>query len=299
MSSDGSPLCVHSTLEPSEDELESSMLSDPSIRAIPAIPIVRRDDRFYLSLITFQVENCLFRVPRDAFEEQSGVFRGMFAVPTVGQEGDSDDNPIHLEGIKEAAFRNFLEVLYTPDHLERHDQLEVEQWSTVLELAHMWEFEKIQGLAITKLQSFSIDEISKVEMAQKYNIEEWYAPAYLALARRAQPLTVEETTRIGYDAAVKMAQIRERNIQRTLSRTRSAYEEANFALSKAKRASEQMKSALYSSGGKKWRAHLNEFFGSSTSFNWTAPNPIRLSFPEDQLGEDIRAIFELTEHICQ
>ncbi|KAH8111836.1 hypothetical protein DFH11DRAFT_551750 [Phellopilus nigrolimitatus] len=199
------------------------MSSDGS-PVIRAIPIIRRDDRYYFSLITFQVENCLFRVPRDAFEEQSGVFRGMFAVPTVGQEGDSDDNPIHLEGIKEAAFRNFLEVLYTPAHFGKHDKWQLDQWSAVLDLAHMWEFEKIRGLAITRLQSINIDEISKVEIAQKYIIEEWYAPAYLALAKRAQPLTVEEAAQIGFDVAVKMAQVREWNMQRKLSsNTQPAY----------------------------------------------------------------------------
>ncbi|KAH8101352.1 hypothetical protein DFH11DRAFT_1736482 [Phellopilus nigrolimitatus] len=206
MSSNGSSLCAHSMLEPREDELECSMLSDPSICTVP---IVRRDDRYYSStLITFKVENCLFRVVRDAFK-QSEVFRGMFAVPTVGQEGDSDDNPIHLEGIKEAAFRTFLEVLYPPAYTEERDQWQVGHWATVLDLAHRWEFEKIRGLAITKLHSFDIDEVLKVEMAQKYIIEEWYAPAYLALAKRDLPLTDKEAAQIGLDVAVKIARVRE------------------------------------------------------------------------------------------
>ncbi|KAH8101034.1 hypothetical protein DFH11DRAFT_1751612 [Phellopilus nigrolimitatus] len=138
-----------------------------------------------------------------------GSFRGMFAVPTVGQEGDSDNNPIHLEGIKEAAFRTFLEYFTT-----------VDQWSAVLDLAHMWEFEKIRGLAITRLQSINIDEISKVEIAQKYIIE----------GVRAQPLTVEEAAQIGFDVAVKLAQVREWNMQRKLSsKTQSAYVDRTWA----------------------------------------------------------------------
>lgn len=91
-----------------------------------------------------------------------------------------------------------------------------EQWTAVLDLAHMWQFETVRNMAITKLQLFGIDEVQKVEMAHKYEIKEWYAPSYLALAKRAQPLTVVEAARVRYDVAIKIAQVREKRLQRKL-----------------------------------------------------------------------------------
>ena len=60
--------------------------------------------------------------------------------------------------------------------------------------------------------------MEKLELALKYEIKQWYADAYLALAKRAQPLSVEEGKRLGMEIAIKMAGIRERRIVRMVEK---------------------------------------------------------------------------------
>lgn len=56
--------------------------------------------------MTIQVENCLFKVPRQTLEFQSKVFRDMFSLPASAvAEGSSDNNPIRLDGIAKEEFR--------------------------------------------------------------------------------------------------------------------------------------------------------------------------------------------------
>ena len=63
-----------------------------------------------------QVEDTLFKVPKRTFEENSEVFRNMFAIPCGANstEGVSDDRPIVLQGIKLADFRTLLQVMFRP-----------------------------------------------------------------------------------------------------------------------------------------------------------------------------------------
>jgi hypothetical protein len=62
-----------------------------------------------------QVEKTLFKIPRYHFENSSEVFCDMFALPRADHtspEGNSDENPIKLEGISAFDFEQLLYVLY-------------------------------------------------------------------------------------------------------------------------------------------------------------------------------------------
>jgi BTB/POZ domain len=72
---------------------------------------VRPISNFYI----FQVEGCLFKVPRTYFERDSEVFCALFQLPVAQDtpiEGSSDQKPLRLEGIKEDDFRQLLRVMY-------------------------------------------------------------------------------------------------------------------------------------------------------------------------------------------
>ena len=58
----------------------------------------------------------LFKVPRSKFEQGSGIFRGMFTVPSGDNavEGQSDGRPLVLESIEADEFRSLLRVMFTP-----------------------------------------------------------------------------------------------------------------------------------------------------------------------------------------
>lgn len=65
-------------------------------------------------MITFQVEDQLFREPKRYFAAHSEVFRTMFTLPSgeTNPEGQSDENPLKLEGISAQDFEHLLSVIY-------------------------------------------------------------------------------------------------------------------------------------------------------------------------------------------
>jgi hypothetical protein len=68
-------------------------------------------------LMGFQVEGCLFKVPRQPFENNSQIFRDMFGMPEIvdsPREGSSDEHPLRLEGVKSWNFEQLLRVMLTP-----------------------------------------------------------------------------------------------------------------------------------------------------------------------------------------
>jgi len=199
-------------MEPVEQEdVDNSMIDSDEEAMAPVEESPTRDEAFYMSFIVFKVENVLFKVPRRAFEEHSDVFRAMFTLPPgqeTGIDGLSDDRPLLLEGIKRDDFRSFLRALYPPCIGEAL-QLTEPEWASVLSLAHMWSFQRIRKLAIDELSNCNVDEIRKVELAHRFDIEEWYHAAYTALVRRERPLSYEEAARLGLDFAFKMGRVRE------------------------------------------------------------------------------------------
>ncbi|KAL5533632.1 hypothetical protein ACEPAG_92 [Sanghuangporus baumii] len=178
----------------------------------------KKDDMFFFSLVSFRVEDRLFRVPKGPFENQSEHFRKLFAnVPTrAGMKLARDiDEPIFLPGIEKNAFQNLLRLLFPPPTTSCFNGpifLTREQWIKVLDLAQTWGFAGISTLAIKNLELALFREVEKLELALKYQIEQWYADAYFALAKRPQPLSVDEGRRLGLELSLKMAGVRERNL---------------------------------------------------------------------------------------
>ena len=63
--------------------------------------------------VDVQVEDQLYSLPKQTLRGQSDVFDGMFMHDSDSREGQSDDNPIILEGYKCADFDSLLRVLIT------------------------------------------------------------------------------------------------------------------------------------------------------------------------------------------
>lgn len=110
----------------------------PAMHDVPtALPskahIGLRHQNYYMETITFkvglphiiqghgrfspktQVEDYIFKVPRCHFERKSEIFRTTFTLPTgdgVHAEGQTDENPVVLEGIRSLDFQALLKVLY-------------------------------------------------------------------------------------------------------------------------------------------------------------------------------------------
>ncbi|KAH8117123.1 hypothetical protein DFH11DRAFT_1473020, partial [Phellopilus nigrolimitatus] len=178
---------------------------------------VKKDDMFFFSLITFKVEDCLFRVPRLAFEKESDVFKGMFLLPR-GEiadsevDGSSEEKPLVLEGVKAEDFRCLMRVLFP---LPRSPYwtayyMTSAQWISVLRLSHMWCFNGIRSLAIAELEKDAfLDVVKKVELAYAFDISSWIRPACYTLAMRRDSLSLEEGIRLGMDFVIKLGLVRD------------------------------------------------------------------------------------------
>ncbi|KAL5490049.1 hypothetical protein ACEPAI_4882 [Sanghuangporus weigelae] len=168
-----------------------------------------RDEQFYFNFTTFEVEGILFRVPRHPFETESQIFKDMFAIPSDSSaDGSSDEKPLILPGISANDFRVFLKVLFDPAHAPQND-LGIDEWTSLLRLSHMWCCDRLQALAISKLDTQIVDTFSKIALARAYDIKDWILSLYFKFVTRTEPLTSEETNKLGVECAVKLNEVRE------------------------------------------------------------------------------------------
>jgi hypothetical protein len=68
--------------------------------------------------------------------------------------------------------------------------------------------QNIRKLAINKLAECA-GPVDKITLGHRYNVKEWLGPAYLALAMRKEPLTGEEGRKIGVEALVRIAALKD------------------------------------------------------------------------------------------
>ena len=65
----------------------------------------------------------------------------------------------------------------------------------MLHLSAKWGFESIKLLAIDKLTAHAAP-IDKIVLGRRYGIDDWLPGAYEVVCMRADPLTVEEGTKL-------------------------------------------------------------------------------------------------------
>ncbi|KAI6140400.1 hypothetical protein BKA82DRAFT_4178869 [Pisolithus tinctorius] len=173
-----------------------------------------RHSDFYISTVIFLVEDSLFRVPREPFQQESDLFCDMFSLPQgdgIVVEGSSDEIPIQLHGTSKDDFEQLLKALLHRKYGSQPDLPQnIEQWTSVLKLSTAWSFEKLRQASIDALIESGIGAVDRVVLSQQYDIKGWLLPALNELAKRPEPITLEEANQMGVDIALKLASVRER-----------------------------------------------------------------------------------------
>jgi hypothetical protein len=153
----------------------------------------------------------IYRLHRYLFKKSSWFF-------------NSIDQPNYFVFTKKD-FDRFLSILYpscVPTHLFtfsciqltvcrdycKHECETAEEWTSVLLVADQGGMQNIRKLAINKLAECA-GPVDKITLGHRYNIKEWLGPAYLALAMRKEPLTGEEGRKIGVEALVRIAALKD------------------------------------------------------------------------------------------
>ncbi|KAJ7133949.1 hypothetical protein C8R43DRAFT_1022665 [Mycena crocata] len=168
-----------------------------------------RNGKYYFETVIFQVEECLFKIPRYHFERSSEIFATMFSLPTSA-EGEvlTDQNPIKLEGISSVDFERLLEVLYPL--AVTLPTMSKDCWISILRLATLWRFLAVRELAISKLDSQVRNTLEGIILARKYHVAQWLRSAIAVLVQAPHPaMALADIQIIEWETATQIYRIRE------------------------------------------------------------------------------------------
>jgi hypothetical protein len=174
--------------------------------------MAHRHPTLYLSdlgnddLVVIQVKDQLFRVHRSKLASYSGVFEDLFALPQVPltTEGKSDDHPIHLSHSPLAEFEELVQAIYEPDSSVHSAQTLVVRMAA----ATRWDAPAMRSRTLSHLAA-SGDDVAKLVVARRYNLEEWLWPAFFSICIRAETLTKNEVLDLGPKDSDTITVIRE------------------------------------------------------------------------------------------
>ncbi|KAJ7210502.1 hypothetical protein GGX14DRAFT_625811, partial [Mycena pura] len=165
-----------------------------------------RHQKYYLDCtsVIFKVEDVLFKVPRYLLERNSDTFASLFTLPAPAgshaqTEGQSDENPIVLEGISSIDFQWLLTVLYPLDTLVNLSALAKDAWISVLKLSTQWFFLDARALAIQQLGGEAMEPVERIVLAKQYDVSAWLRSGYAELARSSVGISAEDAEKIGWE----------------------------------------------------------------------------------------------------
>jgi hypothetical protein len=104
---------------------------------------------------------------------------------------------------------------------QRRDSLTLEEWTSVLHLSTMWQFQKIRAIAINAMGSVSMDLVDKIVIARKFDVSTWLVPALNQLVQREKSIDFLEGNRLGMGWVLKVAELRDGDIRTDETTTRT------------------------------------------------------------------------------
>ncbi|KAI0729373.1 hypothetical protein C8Q72DRAFT_778202 [Fomitopsis betulina] len=173
--------------------------------------VPKRHTRFYFAdgNIIFLVDGVLYNIHRYFLQRDSLVFRDLVSLPETGcSEGSTDQSPICLEGTRSIDMERFLSILYPP-RIGHFDLRQTDEWKSVLELAHKWQFDSVCELAADKL-SHVASLVDQVVLGRRYRLGKLLLDARVRLCEREAPISLEEGRRLGLDECIVIGEIRQK-----------------------------------------------------------------------------------------
>lgn len=87
----------------------------------------------------------------------------------------------------------------------------ISDWTSILELAHKWEFNEVKSLAIRELEHHELSVMDRIVLYQKYSVDRArLVPLYAELASRPDALDDDESEALGMKTTVLIFRARER-----------------------------------------------------------------------------------------
>ncbi|KAF9523873.1 hypothetical protein CPB83DRAFT_862237 [Crepidotus variabilis] len=156
----------------------------------------RHHDTYYLDLITFEVEDTIFRVPKNRFLSLNPAFFDHFTLSqqpaTAGNVVvvEIRDNIIQIHDVSAESFHALLLVLYPFERTASS----YEEWLGALDLATRWTLPEIRVKAVSALaalkESTPKSSMEIILLAKKYRIKTMLRDAYAQLVTEQADLTI-------------------------------------------------------------------------------------------------------------
>ncbi|KZV59967.1 hypothetical protein PENSPDRAFT_594636, partial [Peniophora sp. CONT] len=118
-----------------------------------------------------------------------------------------DLSPVSLEDVSKQEMDAFLSMLY-PSAAKDRDSKTVTDWSAILRLATMWQFQEQRELAIAALESLA-SPLEKLVLARAHGVEPWLHPAFVALCMRRTTLSLQEAATLSLQDTLHIMAARE------------------------------------------------------------------------------------------
>jgi hypothetical protein len=184
--------------------------------AAPDQTSLKHHTRFYMpnDLVTIQVEDCLFRVSRAHLCTHSAFFADMFTLPHNAEdaEGRSDDTPLHMDGVPIAEFEAFMELIYAAEFkLDSQPRKRTpEMWMTCIAAVMRWDATELRSSLLKSIGECA-DPILQLQVARRFELQNWIWPILFALCMRTSPLSRDQLVALAQypDDLFKVTTLRE------------------------------------------------------------------------------------------
>ncbi|KAL0570864.1 hypothetical protein V5O48_011089 [Marasmius crinis-equi] len=192
---------------------------------------VKRSATHYWELVVFQVEDELFRVPRQQFADNPYLpspLKEIFYKSSPPQTavtacvssknaktpGDSDEDPIVLKQVSKVDFERLMEFLYPSVKQLVSNGPGMNHWSTkvwlsVLRLATLWNFLDVRELVIKHLDlqtDLEFTYFEAIAAAREFSVPSWFRVALEAIGKDIDGDIALETDaqRIGLPTTIRL-----------------------------------------------------------------------------------------------
>jgi hypothetical protein len=109
-------------------------------------------------------------------------------------------------------FARSVQTFKLTHHLSKYSlyNASVEEWTSILRLAHQWQFVEVKSLALRELERLEVPPLRKIVIYHSFAIDRnLLRAAYAALTIRDEPITIEEGRELGLETALQLARARE------------------------------------------------------------------------------------------
>jgi hypothetical protein len=97
--------------------------------------------------------------------------------------------------------------------IQKEEAFSVQEWTSILKLSTMWEFDRIRKIAIDQMSVLPMDVAEKIAIARDYYVTTWFLPSLNDYARLERPVSVEDVDHLGLEYLLKIVQARQSNNQ--------------------------------------------------------------------------------------